>query len=128
MVLTLAFNSTVGAQPSNESKYITMDFDQVDINIFIKFISEITGKNFVVDDKVKGKVTVLSPSQINVDEAYKVFESVLEVNGLTAVPSGDVTKVVPSVAARQKNIETRLNESTGRHLCHADHSPAACLG
>ncbi|WP_462324777.1 type II secretion system secretin GspD [Desulfoplanes sp.] len=107
-VVIAVVSTTVGAQPSKESKYITMDFDQVDINIFIKFISEITGKNFVVDDKVRGKVTVLSPSQINVDEAYKVFESVLEVNGLTAVPSGDVTKVVPSVSARQKNIETRL--------------------
>ena len=100
--------SASGADKKAEEKYITMDFDQVDIKVFIKFISEITGKNFVVDDKVKGKVTVLSPSQINVHEAYKVFESVLEVNGLTAVPSGDVTKIVPSVSARQKNIETRL--------------------
>jgi len=108
IVLVIVSPSPVGAQPSKQPKYITMDFDQVDINIFIKFISEITGKNFVVDDKVKGKVTVLSPSQINVDEAYKVFESVLEVNGLTAVPAGDVTKVVPSVSARQKNIETRI--------------------
>ena len=97
-----------GADKKAEEKYITMDFDQVDIKMFIKFISEITGKNFVVDDKVKGKVTVLSPSRINVKEAYKVFESVLEVNGLTAVPSRGVTKIVPSVSARQKNIETRL--------------------
>jgi general secretion pathway protein D len=105
----------VVAQPPMEPKYITMDFDQVDITVFIKFISEITGKNFVVDDKVKGKVTVLSPSRINVDEAYKVFESVLEVNGLTAVPSGDVIKVVPSVSARQKNIETRLKPLRAEH-------------
>ena len=104
----VAFTSASGADKKADEKYITMDFDQVDIKVFIKFISEITGKNFVVDDKVKGKVTVLSPSQINVHEAYKVFESVLEVNGLTAVPSGDVTKIVPSVSARQKNIETLL--------------------
>lgn len=104
----VAGTSASGADKKVEDKYITMDFDQVDIKVFIKFISEITGRNFVVDDKVKGKVTVLSPSQINVHEAYKVFESVLEVNGLTAVPSGEVTKIVPSVSARQKNIETRL--------------------
>ncbi len=95
-----------GADKKVGERFITMDFDQVDIKVFIKFVSEITGKNFVIDDKVKGKVTVLSPSQINVNEAYKVFESVLEVNGLTAVPSGGVTKIVPSVSARQKNIET----------------------
>jgi general secretion pathway protein D len=107
-LLMLVCTVTSRAQGVPESKYITMDFDQVDIHIFIKFISEITGKNFVVDDKVKGKVTVLSPSRINVNEAYKVFESVLEVNGLTAVPSGGVTKIVPSILARQKNIATRL--------------------
>jgi len=84
-----------------------MDFDQVDIKVFIKFISELTGKNFVIDDKVRGKVTVLSPSKISVEEAYKVFESVLEVNGFTTVPAGKVIKVVPSVEARQKSVELR---------------------
>jgi general secretion pathway protein D len=86
---------------------ISMDFDQVDIKTFIKFISELTGKNFVVDEKVRGKVTVFSPSKISVEEAYRVFESVLEVNSLTTVPSDKVIKVIPSVEARQKSIETR---------------------
>jgi general secretion pathway protein D len=89
------------------TKTISMDFDQVDIKVFIKFISELTGKNFVIDDKVRGKVTVLSPSKISVDEAYKVFESVLEVNGYTTVPAGKVIKIVPSVEARQKSVELR---------------------
>jgi len=89
------------------NKTISMDFDQVDIKVFIKFISELTGKNFVIDDKVRGKVTVLSPSKISVEEAYKVFESVLEVNGFTTVPAGKVIKVVPSVEARQKSVELR---------------------
>ena len=89
------------------NKNISMDFDQVDIKVFIKFISELTGKNFVIDDKVRGKVTVLSPSKISVEEAYKVFESVLEVNGFTTVPAGKVIKVVPSVDARQKSVELR---------------------
>ncbi|MBW1822251.1 MAG: type II secretion system protein GspD, partial [Deltaproteobacteria bacterium] len=63
-----------------ESKrFISIDFNNVDINVFIKFISELTGKNFIVDNKIKGKVTVISPSKISVKEAYKVFESVLEV-------------------------------------------------
>jgi len=93
------------AQREPNGKTISMDFDQVDIKVFIKFISELTGKNFVIDDKVRGKVTVLSPSKISVKEAYKVFESVLEVNGFTTVPAGKVIKVVPSVEARQKNVE-----------------------
>ncbi len=113
-ILTIGFTVTVHAQapggtnPKPESnKTISMDFDQVDIKVFIKFMSELTGKNFVVDDKVRGKVTVLSPTKISVEEAYRVFLSVLEVNGFTTVPAGKVTKVVPSVAARQMSVDTR---------------------
>jgi len=87
---------------------VTIDFDNVDITLFIKFISELTGKNFVVDRAVKGTVTVISPTTIGVEEAYKVFESVLEVNGFATVPSGSVIKVVPAVQARAKGVETRL--------------------
>ena len=95
-----------------ESKrFISIDFNNVDINVFIKFISELTGKNFVVDNKVKGKVTVISPSKISVKEAYKVFESVLEVHGYATVEAGKVIKIIPSPEARTKNIETLLKES-----------------
>ncbi|MFP4285828.1 MAG: type II secretion system secretin GspD [Desulfovermiculus sp.] len=81
---------------------VNMDFDQVDLQVFIKFISNLTGKNFVVDDKIKGKVTILSPSPLTVDEAYKVFQSVLEVHGFTTVPAGEVIKIVRTVESRQK--------------------------
>ena len=114
LVMLLGFTAMGDAQTESRTgprgqakKTISMDFDQVDIKVFIKFISELTGKNFVVDDKVRGKVTVLSPSKISVEEAYKVFESVLEVHGFTTVPAGKVIKVVPSVEARQKSVELR---------------------
>ena len=97
-----------GSANGKLGKYVTIDFDNVDILAFIKFISELTGKNFVVDEAVKGKVSVFSPRKISSDEAYKVFESVLEIHGLTTVPSGDVIKIVPSQQAREKSIETRL--------------------
>ncbi|MDY6792009.1 MAG: type II secretion system secretin GspD [Thermodesulfobacteriota bacterium] len=92
-------------------RFISIDFNSVDINVFIKFISELTGKNFVVDNKVKGKVTVISPSKISVKEAYKVFESVLEVHGYATVAAGKVIKIIPSPQARTKNIKTLLKES-----------------
>jgi general secretion pathway protein D len=91
-----------------DKPYVTIDFDDVDIAIFIKFISELTGKNFVIDKAVKGKVTIISPTKISVKEAYRVFESVLEVHGFTTVPAGNVTKIVSAVEARSKDIETRL--------------------
>jgi general secretion pathway protein D len=93
-----------------DKRYVTIDFDNVDIGLFIKFISELTGKNFVVDKAVRGKVTIISPTKISVKEAFRVFESVLEVHGFTAVPAGNIIKIVPAVQARSKNIETRLRE------------------
>ena len=93
-----------------ESKdgYVSIDFENVDINVFIKFISKLTGKNFVVDNRIKGNVTVVSPTRIPVKDAYKVFESVLEIHGFTTVPSGSVIKIVPQPNALADNIDTRL--------------------
>ncbi|UCF57736.1 MAG: type II secretion system protein GspD, partial [Deltaproteobacteria bacterium] len=100
----------VSKRPKSGERYVTIDFDNVDITLFVKFISELTGKNFVIDKAVKGKVTIISPTKITVEEAYKVFESVLEVHGYTTVPAGKIIKIVPAVAARAKDIETRLRE------------------
>jgi general secretion pathway protein D len=95
---------------SQSGQYVTIDFDNVDISVFIKFVSELTGKNFVIDDKVRGKVTVISPKKIAVDEVYKVFESVLDIYGFATVPAGDVIKVIPALEARGKNLELRLQK------------------
>ena len=96
----------------NPQQFVSIDFNNVDINVFIKFMSELTGTNFVVDQRVKGKVTIISPSKISLNEAYKVFESVLEVHGYTTVQSGEVVKVIPSPDARSKSIETKLREES----------------
>ena len=91
-------------------KYVTLDFDNVDIGVLVKFVSELTGKNFIIDDKVKGKVTIISPKKIPLEDVYKVFLSVLEVNGFTVVPAGDMIKILPAVLAREKSVETRLKK------------------
>jgi general secretion pathway protein D len=91
-------------------KYVTIDFDNVDISVLVKFVSELTGKNFIIDDKVKGKVTIISPKKIPLEDVYKVFLSVLEVNGFTVVPAGNMTKIIPSVSAREKSLETRFKK------------------
>jgi len=112
-LLTALISAPVHAQNEDANgaeRYVSIDFNDVDINVFIKFISELTQRNFIVDRRVQGKVTIISPSKISVDEAYRVFESVLEVHGFTTVQSGEVTKVVPAPDARTKNIETLLQE------------------
>ena len=99
---------TSSARKDPGQKYVTLDFDNVDIGVLVKFISELTGKNFIIDDKVKGKVTIISPKKIPLEDVYKVFLSVLEVNGLTVVPSGSMNKIIPAISAREKNLETRI--------------------
>ncbi|MCW5207923.1 hypothetical protein VU11_04525 [Desulfobulbus sp. US2] len=108
-----SFAETAEQNEDNGQQYVTIDFTDVDINIFIKYISELTGKNFIVDRTVKGKVTVISPTRMTVEDAYQVFDSVLEVHGFTTIPSGPVIKIVPSVQARSKSIPTiREGEKT----------------
>jgi len=114
-VVLLLLQPAIGAEKKalQKGKRVSIDFNNVDLNVLIKFISELTGKNFVIDQRVKGKATIISPSKISVTEAYKVFESVLEVHGFTTVQAGKIIKIVPSPDARSKNIETRLREESG---------------
>jgi general secretion pathway protein D len=95
-----------GAQGTSGDNLVSLDFDNVDLKVFIKYVSEITGRNFVVDDKVRGRITLISPTKIRVDELERVLESLLELNGFTAVPSGSVTKIVPLREVKQRGVET----------------------
>ncbi len=97
-----------GAPDPPGEQFVSIDFNNVDIGLFIKFMSELTGTNFVVDNAVKGKVTIISPARISLDEAYRVFESVLDVYGFAAVKAGDVVKIVPSPAARSSQAAASL--------------------
>lgn len=99
--------------PASSEQLVSIDFNNVDLVVFIKFMSDLTKKNFIIDDKVKGKVTIISPGKITVNEAYRVFLSVLEVHGYATVPSGKITKIIPSPEARSKSIKTRLQEESG---------------
>jgi len=101
------------AETDIPEKTVSIHFEDVDIRVFIRFISKAANKNFIVDRSVKGNVTIISPREISSKEAYRVFESVLEVHGFTAVESGSVTKIVPLPMARSKNIETRLKKESG---------------
>ncbi len=85
-------------------RMVTLDFNNVDLQTFIKFISELTGKNFVLDEKVQGKVTVISPTKISIDEAYHVFLTVLDLKGFTAIAENKIIKIFPSREAKQSGV------------------------
>jgi len=85
-----------------QAKDITLNFKDADIRAVIEFVSSFSGKNFLVDNRVKGNVTIISPTPIPEERAYDVFLSVLEVNGYVAVPSGAVVKILPRAEGKQR--------------------------
>lgn len=87
------------------SKGVVLNFNEVDISTMVKFISDLTGKNFILDDRVKGKISVYSPSKLSIEEAYNVFISVLDLKGFTVEQSGKVTKIIPSSTAKQSGFK-----------------------
>jgi len=91
----------LGAPTLVFAKGVVLNFTDVDIATMVKFISDLTGKNFIMDDRVKGKISVFSPAKLTDEEAYNVFTSVLELKGFTVVPAGKVLKIVPTASAKQ---------------------------
>jgi general secretion pathway protein D len=95
-------------QPGMSDELISLNFEQTDIRTVLKTIGDITGVNFVIDDSVQGTVTVLSPSKIRLAEVYEVLESILEVKGYAAIPSGNFVKIVPRAEAVKRNLDVRI--------------------
>ncbi len=89
------------SQDQNPDNTFTLNLKNTDIHSLISTVSKQTGKNFVVDPRVKAKVTVISTDPVGADGLYEVFLSVLQVHGYSAVPAGDLIKIVPDVTAKQ---------------------------
>jgi general secretion pathway protein D len=113
-LLGLAFLAAAGmpaaAKPTsnaNGGAHITLDFQDADIRAIVKFMSELTGVNYLIDNRVKGTVTIITPSPVTKPEAQQIFESILEVQGYAIVPAGRVQKIVPAVDAKQKGVAVR---------------------
>jgi len=103
-----------GAAPLavNEQGLVNLDFQDVELSVVIDTIAKLTNKNFVYDDRVRGRVTIVSPTPVPVDQAYTVFESVLQVKGFTVVEApGGVLKVIPIRDAKETSVDTRRGGS-----------------
>jgi general secretion pathway protein D len=86
---------TPPAKEDPQEEKITLDFNNVNLPVLVQFISELTGKNFVIDERVRGKVTIFSPKKIAISRVYDVFVSVLELKGLAVVVHGDIYQIRP---------------------------------
>lgn len=110
---------------------VILNFSDVDIATMVKFISDLTGKNFVMDERVKGKISVYSPAKLSNEEAFNVFTSVLELKGFTLIQSGKVYKIVPTAAAKQSGTKlyadkekSPVNESYVARVVTLENIPA----
>jgi len=86
---------------SQDGPTITPNYKDADLSQIIQAVSEVTGKNFIIDPRVNAKVTMLSATPMSPAAFYEAFLSVLQVYGYVAVPAGKVIKIVPNTDARQ---------------------------
>src|SRR3546814_11001594 len=94
---TLALLSAAPAQAD-----ITLNLKDADISTLIATVSDVTGKNFIVDNRVKGKVTVISASPMSSDSLYETFLAVLPVHVFATVPSGIAIKKIGRASCRDR--------------------------
>lgn len=88
-----------------------VNLKDADITALVSEVAEVTGKNFVVDPRVKGTITVISSKALSANELYELFLGVLSVNGFAAVPSGSAVKIVPDVNAKQMAVPVDVSFS-----------------
>ncbi len=86
--------------PAGDGRH-TLNLRAADIGILVQTVSEITGKSFILDPRVEGRVTVISSKPQTAEQIYETFLSVLRVHGFAAVASGDMVKIVPDAVAAQ---------------------------
>ena len=102
-------------QKPREDNYIILNFDNANLRDVINSVSSITKENFILSPGLDAKITIHSSGKILASELLSVFESILEVNNMALVKSGQFYKIVPSAAVKQKPLEIQKGkDSEGR--------------
>lgn len=88
------------AEKEKEAARVTLNFQDVDIAVVAASVSKITGRTFIIDPRVKGKVTIIAARDVPEKEVYPIFLAILQVHDFAAVEDGDVTKIIPLEQAK----------------------------
>lgn len=112
----LAFMALLSASAAGAPKTekITINFVDVELSSIVRIMSELTGKNFIYDESLKGKVTIVAPEKLTVDEAMSLFISSLELKNFSLAPSGESFKIVPSSLVKQTGTRVLKESQKGR--------------
>jgi len=93
---------------------LTLNLKNMEMVTLINTVSQVTGKNFIVDPRVKGKVNVVSTTEIDNDEFYHLFLSILQVHGYIAVEGDGFAKILPQTHI--KNNSAMLSATANDHI------------
>ncbi|MFA5518711.1 MAG: secretin N-terminal domain-containing protein [Spirochaetota bacterium] len=107
-LINLSYTSSGFTQDTSAKKApptFALNFNDVEISEFINVMSRILGKNIILSDKVKGKITISSAKRVPVDDAFDLMKSILEIKGFAVVETQNLIKIVPVKEAIKKNVE-----------------------
>lgn len=99
------FNGYPALGAENAPRYFSLNFKDVEISEFVKVMSHLIGKNIIIDESVRGKITITSAKKVPIDEAFDIMKSILEMKGLAVVESENLIKIIPIAEAVKKNVE-----------------------
>ena len=115
--LLVVFLLTAAAYAEQKKNLIAVNLQDVELPNVVKFVSDVTGKNFIYDDTLKGKVTIMAPSKISADETFALFSAVLNLKGYTLIPGpGNLLKIVPTGQAKTLSPEAGDEKATDAYI------------
>ncbi|HHC74600.1 MAG TPA: type II secretion system protein GspD, partial [Thiothrix sp.] len=134
LLLSAALVLSLSASLPSYAEDLDVNLDGADIRQVIKVISDVTGKSFIVDPRVKGqKISVVTSRKMTKAQLYETFLSILDVHGYSAVESGNITKIIPKNQAKQNPLPVVDEESDNEpdqlvtRVVRVEHVPVAQL-
>ncbi|UOA10523.1 type II secretion system secretin GspD [Methylobacter sp. S3L5C] len=103
--LVLTFFCAVSMAEKDE---FSLNLNNVDIHALIETVADATGKNFIVDPRITGNISVVTSTPMKASQVYDVFLSILKVHGFSAIPNGNIVKIIPNITAKQDGEESEL--------------------
>ena len=104
LIFAVSFGLTglVQAEPEYESDNVELkqNFQNVDIKVVIEAIAKLTGRNYIIDQRVKGKVTLIAPRAMSPESLNETLMSILRVHGYVAIPGKNATSIIPANLAK----------------------------
>jgi len=115
------------ARATDTPATVAFDFQDVELGVVARFVSDVTGRNFILDDRVRGRVTIISPTEISPADAYQAFQAALAVKGFTTVETPTFVKIVPVRDARQIDTGGDGPDDVVTRVVSVRHADAASL-